>query len=476
MSAKSAVRNTTWAELKVGDSASIERTCSVQDLILFAHVSGNLNPLMLPSADGADEKTDPVAPSMWVGSLVSAVLGNILPGPGTLYRAQNLSFLGRVHVGEKVKVTVVCREKREEPVAVFDNKIINAVGQIVCEGTSEIEAPTVAQVIEARHLPSLIVDTADHFGRLVVLAAKLPPLKTVVVCPDDHNSLSGALLSADRGLIEPILIGDPERIKAAAKAMDADISRYAIESAADPHLAAARAVAMVLEGRAGAVMKGNLHSDALLAEVVKKDGGLRTQRRISHVFALDVPTLDEILYISDAAINIAPDLMTKVDIVQNAVDLARACGLEQPRVGILSAVETINPAIQSTLDAAILSKMAERGQIRGAIVDGPLAMDNAIDVEAARTKGIASLVAGRANVLIVPNLESGNMLAKELTFVARAEAAGLVLGAKAPVMLTSRADNDRARLASCALAQLYQYYRTAGRAFGEEPTAAKAAG
>src|SRR5208283_5495880 len=264
---------------------------------------------------------------------------------------------------------------------------------------------------------------------------------------------------------EPILIGDPERIKAAAKAMDADISRYAIESAADPHQAAARAVAMVLEGKAGAVMKGNLHSDILLAEVVKKDGGLRTQRRISHVFALDVPTLDEILYISDAAINIAPDLMTKVDIVQNAVDLARACGLDKPRVGILSAVETINPAIPSTLDAAVLSKMAERGQIRGAVVDGPLAMDNAIDIEAARTKGIVSLVAGQANVLIVPNLEAGNMLAKELTFVARAEAAGLVLGAKAPVILTSRADNDRARLASCALAQLYDYWRRNGRAF-----------
>ena len=233
---------------------------------------------------------------------------------------------------------------------------------------------------------------------------------------------------------------------------------------------------MVLEGKAGAIMKGNLHSDILLGEVVKKDGGLRTQRRISHVFALDVPTLDEILFISDAAINIAPDLMTKVDIVQNAVDLARACGLEQPRVGILSAIETINPAIPSTLDAAVLSKMAERGQIRGAIVDGPLAMDNAIDIEAARTKGIASLVAGRANVLIVPNLESGNMLAKELTFVARAEAAGLVLGAKVPVMLTSRADNDRARLASCALAQLYQYCRREGRAFGgDEPPIAKAA-
>jgi phosphate butyryltransferase len=413
---------------------------------------------------------------MWVGSLVSAVLGNLLPGPGTLYRAQNLRFLGRVHIGERVKVTVVCREKRAEPVAVFDTWIVNAVGQIVCEGTAEIDAPTVTQITEARDLPALIVDSVDHFGALLTKAAKLPPLSTAVVCPDDRNSLGGALLSAERGLIEPILIGDPVRINAAAKSLDADISRFTIEPIADPRQAAARAVAMVREGKASALMKGNLHSDALLAEVVKKDGGLRGHGRISHVFAMDVPTLDEILYISDAAINIAPDLMTKVDIVQNAVDLALACGLAQPRVGILSAVETINPAIPSTLDAAVLSKMAERGQIRGAIVDGPLAMDNAIDVEAARTKGIASLVAGRANVLIVPNLEAGNMLAKELTFIARAEAAGLVLGAKAPIMLTSRADNDRARLASCALAQLYQYYRTEGRAFGGgEPSVAKAA-
>ncbi len=413
MSAKSAVRNTTWAELKVGDSATIERTCSVQDLILFAHVSGNLNPLMLPSVQGAPETTEPMAPSMWVGSLVSAVLGNILPGPGTLYRSQDLRFLGRVHVGERLTVTVVCREKRAEPVAVFDTRIVNPVGQIVnpvgqivCDGAAEVEAPTVTRITEARDLPAMIVDAVDHFGALLEKAAQLPPLKAAVVCPVDHNSLGGALISAERGLIEPILVGDPERIRAAAKALGKDISRYTIEPVADPHEAAARAVAMVREGKADAVMKGDIHSDVLLAEVVKKDGGLRGHRRISHVFALDVPTLDEIVYVSDAAINIAPDLMTKVDIVQNAVDLARACGLEQPRVGVLSAVETINPAIPSTLDAAVLSKMADRGQIRGAFVDGPLAMDNAIDVEAARTKGIASLVAGHANVLIVPESSS----------------------------------------------------------------------
>ncbi len=297
MTVKPAVRNKTWAELVVGDSASIERSCSLQDLILFAHVSGNVNPLMLPSAEGSPEKTEPVAPSMWVGSLVSAVLGNLLPGPGTLYRSQDLRFLRRVHVGDKVKVTVVCREKREEPIAVFDTKIEDLYGHVVCEGTAEIDAPTATQITEARDLPALIVDTVDHFGKLVALAAKLPPLKTAVVCPEDHNSLSGALLSAKNGLIEPILIGDPGRIQAAAKALESDISPFTLVEVSDPHAAAARAVAMVLEGKANAIMKGAIHSDALLAEVVKKDGGLRTHVRISHVFALDVPSLDEILYI-----------------------------------------------------------------------------------------------------------------------------------------------------------------------------------
>lgn len=217
-----------------------------------------------------------------------------------------------------------------------------------------------------------------------------------------------------------------------------------------------------------AVMKGNVHSDELLAQVVKKEGGLRTSRRISHVFVMDVPTKSNLLFISDAAINIAPDLTTKVDIVQNAIELAIACGLETPKVGVLAAVETVNVNMPSTLDAAALAKMADRGQIRGGVVDGPLAMDNAIDMQAARTKGITSLVAGQADVLIVPNLEAGNMLAKELTFVARAEAAGLVVGCKAPVILTSRADNDRARLASCALAQLYDYWRQTGEALKDD--------
>ncbi|MDR2154444.1 MAG: bifunctional enoyl-CoA hydratase/phosphate acetyltransferase [Burkholderiaceae bacterium] len=460
------IRNKTWAELKTGDTATIERVCTEQDLLLFAHMSGNINPLSLPRLDDTAAPSDPVAPSMWIGSLISAVLGNVLPGPGTLYRTQSFDFRRRTHVGDRLRVTVTCTGKQAAPIATFQTAITNVVsGEVVCEGTATVDAPTITIETPVRELPTLIVDQKDHFAHLVALAAQLPPLRTAVVCPEDHNSLSGALLSAERGLIHPILIGNPKLIAAAAADLKADISSWPQIAETDHRAAAARAVAMVNAGEAGAIMKGAIHSDEVLGQVVKKDGGLRTHGRISHVFALDVPTLDEILFISDAAINIAPDLLTKVDITQNAINLARACGLEQPRVGVLSAVETINPNIPSTLDAAILSKMSERGQIKGAIVDGPLAMDNAIDMEAARTKGIASLVAGRANVLIVPNLEAGNMLAKELTFVARAEAAGLVLGAKVPVMLTSRADNDRARLASCALALLYDYWRREGAAF-----------
>jgi phosphate butyryltransferase len=299
-------------------------------------------------------------------------------------------------------------------------------------------------------------------------------MPTAVVAPDDDNSLSGALLAQREGLITPFFIGSRNRILKAAEAAGLDISGIVIIDIADHSEAAARAVAMIHAKEVRAVMKGNIHSDELLGQVVKKEGGLRTSRRVSHVFVMDVPTKASLLFISDAAINIAPDLTTKVDIVQNAIDLAMACGLDKPKVGVLAAVETVNVHMPSTLDAAALAKMADRGQIKGGIVDGPLAMDNAVDMQAARTKGISSLVAGQADVLIVPNLEAGNMLAKELTFVARAEAAGLVVGARAPVMLTSRADNDRARLASCALAQLYDHWRQHGEPLKDEALPAAA--
>jgi phosphotransacetylase/acyl dehydratase len=464
MQSQDIMKNTTYDELKVGDSASIERVCSIQDIYLFAHVSGNTNPAHMPAA-GKEATLDITAPAMWAGSLISAVLGTLLPGPGTLYRSQNLKFVTRVHVGDHLKATVRCIEKKTKPLAIFETKIERGDGTLMAEGIAEISVPTERSSLAKRELPTLILDDKDQFAPLINRARSLGPMTTVVVCPDDRNSLSGAILAAREGLIKPILIGSKEAILKSAATLGEDISAFKLVEADTHEEAAARAVEIVRKGEAAAIMKGNIHSDQLLAQVVKKDGGLRGGRRISHVFVMDVPTLEELLFISDAAINIAPDLTTKVDIVQNAIDLAQACGLEKPRVGILSAVETVNVNIPSTLDAAALSKMAERGQITGGIVDGPLAMDNAMDVAAARTKGIASLVAGRANVLIVPNLEAGNMLATELTFVARAEAAGLVVGARVPVMLTSRADNDRARLASAALAQLYEYKRRTGKAW-----------
>ena len=464
MQSRDVAKNVTFDELKVGDTASIERTCSIQDIYLFAHVSGNTNPVHMP-AEGKDATPDITAPAMWAGSLISAVFGTKLPGPGTLYRSQELNFRNRVFVGDMLTATVTCIKKGPKPLATFQTKIEKADGTLVAEGLADLTVPVERNALPRRELPMLILDSKDQFTPLIERARSLGRMTTAVVCPDDKNSLNGAVLAAREGLIEPILIGSKAAILKPAEAIGEDISAFRMIEAEDHDEAAAKAVEIVRKGEATAIMKGNIHSDQLLAQVVKKDGGLRGSRRISHVFALDVPTLEELLFISDAAINIAPDLTTKIDIVQNAIDLAQACGVTLPRVGVLSAVETVNPNIPSTLDAAALSKMAERGQITGAVVDGPLAMDNAMDVAAARIKGIASAVAGHANVLIVPNLEAGNMLAKELTFVARAEAAGLVVGAKVPVMLTSRADNDRSRLVSAALAQLYEHKRRTGKAW-----------
>ena len=298
-----------------------------------------------------------------------------------------------------------------------------------------------------------------HLHKLIEKARTLEPLRAAIVAPEEEHALKGAILAAEAGLIEPILIGNRDLIKKAASAAGYSIGGYELVEAASTREAAAKAVEAVIAGRAQTLMKGNLHTDELLHEVLKKNGGLRGKRRVSHVFVMDTPELDHLLLISDAAINVAPTLEEKADITQNAIDLALALGIKEPRAGILCAVETVTPKIPSTLDAAVLWKMAERGQIKGGVVDGPLAMDNAIDLEAARTKGITSLVAGRADILIVPNLEAGNMLAKELTFIAHAGCAGIVLGARVPVILTSRADNEEARLASCAVAALYRAWQ-----------------
>jgi phosphate acetyltransferase len=300
------------------------------------------------------------------------------------------------------------------------------------------------------------IDTKGHdkFHKLVANAQKHAPAKTAVAHPCDRSSLEGAVEAAKMKLIDPILVGPEQRIRAVAAENNIDISKFEIVDAGHSHDSAAKAVALVREGRAEALMKGSLHTDEIMGAVVARDTGLRTSRRISHCFVMDVPDHDQPLVITDAAVNIAPDLKTKVNIVQNAIDLVHALGQEDVRVAILSAMGTVNPDVPSTLEAAALCKMADRGQITGAILDGPLALDNAISPEAAKIKKIVSPVAGRANVLVVPDLEAGNMLAKSLSFLAGADAAGIVLGARVPIILTSRADDETARLASCAVASL----------------------
>jgi phosphate acetyltransferase len=309
----------------------------------------------------------------------------------------------------------------------------------------------------------MISEVREHakYDRLVAATKGLPPLPTAVAHPCDETSLRGALEAAEAQMIAPILVGPKSRIESLARSHDLDLGAARIVDVPHSQAAAESAVALVRAGEAELLMKGSLHSDELLAEVTKRDTGLRTGRRISHVFVMDVPSHPQTLFITDAAVNIAPDLMAKRDIIQNAIELYAGLGLGVPKVAILSAVETINPSIPSTIEAAALCKMAERGQITGGELDGPLAFDNAISLEAARIKGIKSSVAGRADILVVPDLEAGNMLAKNLTFLSGADAAGIVLGARVPIILTSRADNVRTRLASCAVAMLLAHSRRA---------------
>jgi phosphate acetyltransferase len=302
------------------------------------------------------------------------------------------------------------------------------------------------------------------YERLIALAKQVPPATTLVVHPCDESSLRGAVEAAEAGIIVPILVGPAGKIAEVARAHGLDIARYRVVDASHSEAAAAKAVELVRASEGELLMKGSLHTDELMRAVTSSQTGLRTARRISHVFIMDVPTYAETLFITDAAINIFPDLDVKRDIVQNAIDLFTQVGLGTPRVAILSAVETVTTKIPSTIEAAALCKMADRGQITGGILDGPLAFDNAVDPEAARIKGIKSEVAGRAQILVVPDLEAGNMLAKNLTFLAKADAAGLVLGARVPIILTSRADSVRSRMASCAVAVLYAHARRRGAA------------
>ncbi len=448
---------TPYDDLVLGQEAEVSRLCRAEDLIVFAHASGNLNPMHLAELDGdGDGRPEAIVPAALVAAMISGVVGNRLPGPGSLYLEESLRFVGRAQAGDTLRLRVRVTEKCADRAVRLSVSADGPAGR-VAEGTVTVRAPDARRRFDDIEVPGLVVQAHRHFAALLARAEPLPALPTLVICPESPDAVLGALRARDHGLILPIFVGAPDKIAAAAAAahVQADIAGIEIVAVPDPAAAAQRAVAMVHQGRGRALMKGHVHTDQMMHAILQDPGGLRTGRRLSHVFVMDVPGVDHLLFVTDAAINIAPDLVCKQSIVQNAIDLARSLGVDTPKVGILSAVETVTPSIPSTLDAAILSKMAERGQITGGVVDGPLALDNAVDLGAARVKGLTGLVAGRADILVAPNLEAGNMIAKELTFLAHAEAAGVVMGAQVPIILTSRADSDDARLASCAVATLW---------------------
>jgi len=450
------LENRLFEALKLGDTAQATRLCTADDLYMFAAATGNHNPLHLPGLDGdGDGQAEALVPSAFAASLVAALLGTQLPGPGIVTLAQSYTFHGRAHAGDEL-VTVVTVTGLDKGVVTLSAQVTRERDKaLILEGVVRVQAPTKTYRVEGSTLPGLTVRRHRHFEALLARAEPLPPLRTAVICPENAASLGGALLAMKHTIITPILVGHAGKIAAAAAELGADLAGIEVIDCPQHADAAARAVALVHEGRADAVMKGNLHTDDMLRPMVDRDKGLRVGRRLTHIFVMDVPGLEHPLLVTDAAINIAPDLATKMDIVQNAIDLAISIGIAQPRVGVLSAVETVNPAIPSSIDAALLSKMAERGQITGGFVDGPLAMDNAVSMAAARIKGITSEVAGRAEVLVVPGIDAGNMLAKQLAYISHAEAAGLVMGARVPVILNSRADSSMARLASCAVAAIH---------------------
>jgi phosphotransacetylase/acyl dehydratase len=464
------VENRTFDEIAIGESASFERVITRRDIEFYAVVTGDANPTHLDEefANRANLK-GVVAHSMLTAGLISNLLGNRLPGAGTVYVSQDLQFAAPVHADDRITVTVTAKEKDANGRLVrFDCTCVNQDGNTVLTGTATVAAPSEKLKRPAIELAELHLQDHDHYEMLIERSKAIPPISCAVAHPCEESALEGAIDAAAEGIIIPILVGPEARIREIAAKAELDIGSYELVDAPHSHAAAAKAVELVRAGKAELLMKGSLHTDELMSEVVAKETGLRTARRISHVFIMSVPTYPAPLFITDAAINIVPDLTTKVDIVQNAIDLHRGLGLGEPRVAILSAVENINPKMPTTLDAAALCKMADRGQITGGVLDGPLALDNAISPRAAKVKGIASPVAGRAQILLVPDLEAGNMLAKNLSFLANADAAGIVLGARVPIILTSRADEVRAKIASCAVAALYAHHRRTAAAVAAE--------
>jgi phosphotransacetylase/acyl dehydratase len=450
------IESKTYDEIAVGETAATEHVLTTDDAMAFASISGFHSVLKSDELIARAGGVPPTGPNMWCASLISGLFSMNIPGPGCTLKNISLSFHNRIHVGDRILVNVRVTAKEDATKTVnFDCEASNGAGIPIFSGTAQLLAPPTKLRWSTLPVPQLIVnDPYRRYHGLIARATSKQPVKTAVAWPCDEVSLGGAIQAFKDKLIVPALVGSESTIRSLAETMQLDLNTIQIVDVGDSRTAAVRAVEMARKGEAQMLMKGSLHTDELMSAVVSREGGMRTGRRISHVFALDVPSYHKTLFVTDAAINIQPDLETKIDILQNAIDMLLKLEVVKPKVAILSAVESVNPAIPSTLDAAALCKMVDRGQITGAIVDGPLAFDNAISSDAARIKKIKSPVAGDVDLLLVPNLEAGNILFKELQYLAGALAAGVVVGAKVPIVLTSRADGELARMASCALGVL----------------------
>lgn len=460
------IENKTFDEIQIGDQASLTRALDRDGVEALAILTGNFNLIDLdPGPADTSMFGQGGGQSSWSAALFASLAGTRLPGLGSVARHIDVHLCRPVAVGTPVTVTGTVREKRPETgIVLLECRAVDPTGEEVAQGWVEVTAPRKKMRHMLPGLPQVQLRRNNRYLELLKACEGLPPLGCAVVHPCSADALRGAIEAAEHELITPILIGPEEKIRSIAAQERLDLTPYRLVPSEHSHHSAELAVAMVWAGEAQTLMKGSLHTDELLAQVVKKVGGLRTERRISHCFLLSVPTFPRPIIITDAAINIQPTLEDKRDIIQNAIDLAHAIGIAEPKVAILSAVETVTNKIPSTLEAGALCKMADRDQITGGLLDGPLAFDNAIDEQAARTKGIKSPVAGKADILVVPDMEAGNMLAKQLTFMAGAEAAGIVLGARAPIVLTSRADSAQTRLASCAVAVLFAEAQRRGAA------------
>ena len=457
------IENRTFDELEIGETASLTRTLSYKDIELFAIMSGDVNPAHVDEAFAQSDMFHKIiAHGMWGGALISTVLGTQLPGPGAIYLGQSLRFRRPVGIGDTIVVTVKVASKDAEKHRVqLECQATNQRGEVVISGEAEVIAPT--EKISRRRvtLPEVkLLEKGRHYRELIEKTKGLPPLRTAVVHPVDAHSLLVAMEAAKANMILPVLIGPEARIRAAAEQAAVDLGPYDIVNTEHSHEAAARAVVLAREHKVDALLRGSLPTHELM-HFADSQPGLRTERRMSHVFAVDVPSFPRPLFVTDAVLNSSPSLEDKRDIIQNAIDLAHATGITAPKVAVLSALEMVTPKLKSTLDAAVLCKMAERGQITGGVLDGPLAFDVAVSEDAAKMKGVLSAVAGRADIFIAPDLEAGNILVKQLEYFAEAQLAGIVLGARVPIILLSRIANSLAHLSSCALALLLTHYQRA---------------